>query len=82
MAQPVRVAPDELANRIIDLTGSASKVVHRPLPVDDPVRRQPDITLAKNTLDWSPKIALDDGLRKTIAYFEGVLRSGESRPTP
>ena len=82
LGNPVQSTILGLAHRIIDLTGSASKVTHRPLPVDDPVRRQPDITLAKNVLDWSPEVVLDEGLKKTIAYFEGVLQSGEWRPTP
>ena len=77
LGNPVECTILELANRIIDLTGSASKVAHQPLPVDDPVRRRPDIALAGQLLDWKPTVDLDDGLRKTIAYFEKLLRSGE-----
>jgi dTDP-glucose 4,6-dehydratase len=74
-ADPVNVGnPNELtirqlAERIIALTGSRSRIVSRPLPVDDPKVRQPDITRARRILGWEPKIALDDGLRRTIEYF-------------
>jgi UDP-glucuronate decarboxylase len=63
----------ELAELVIDLTGSRSKLVRMPLPVNDPRQRQPDIALARKTLDWRPKVALRDGLIKTIAYFEEQL---------
>jgi len=66
----------ELANEVIELTGSKSEIVHLELPQDDPRQRQPDITLAKKELDWEPKTELREGLRKTIAYFEAEL-SGE-----
>lgn len=66
----------ELAEKIISKTNSKSKLVYRPLPADDPVRRKPDITLAKEKLDnWEPKISLDEGLNKTIAYFERILKA-------
>lgn len=64
----------ELAQNVIDLTGSKSQMIHKPLPQDDPRQRQPDITLAKETLDWAPTIALREGLTKTIEYFDGVLK--------
>ena len=60
----------ELAQKIIELTGSRSKIVYRPLPGNDPKQRKPDITLAKEKLDWEPKIRLEEGLKRTIAYFE------------
>ena len=63
----------ELAEKIIKLTGSKSRLVFKPLPSDDPKQRKPDISLAKNKLDWSPKINLDDGLEKTIKYFKDTL---------
>lgn len=63
----------ELAELVIDLTGSRSKLERLPLPENDPRQRQPDITLARKTLDWRPKVALRDGLIKTIAYFEAQL---------
>ena len=59
----------ELAEMIIRLTGSSSKIVYRGLPADDPVRRKPDISLAKEKLNWTPHTSLEEGLRKTIAYF-------------
>jgi UDP-glucuronate decarboxylase len=63
----------ELAELVIELTGSSSKIVHRPLPMDDPKQRQPDISKAQELLDWRPTVALRDGLAKTIAYFEQLL---------
>lgn len=60
----------ELAQKIIELTNSKSRIVYRPLPCDDPRQRKPDITLAKEKLDWEPGIRLEEGLRRTIAYFE------------
>lgn len=60
----------ELAEKVISLTGSKSKIVHRPLPQDDPTQRKPVIDLAKKELDWEPRISLDEGLVKTIAYFQ------------
>ncbi len=63
----------ELAQKIIQKTGSKSKIVHMPLPADDPMQRKPDISLAKKVLDWEPKIALDEGLDKTIAYFKTIV---------
>ena len=64
----------ELAEAVRDLTGSSSELVHEPLPQDDPKQRQPDITLAREQLGWEPGVALRDGLRPTIAYFEALLR--------
>jgi UDP-glucuronate decarboxylase len=66
----------ELAREVIEQTGSRSKLVFRPLPPDDPCQRQPDITLAEETLGgWKPRIELREGLRKTIEYFESILNS-------
>ncbi len=62
----------ELAHKIIELTGSKSKIVFRPLPQDDPTQRKPDIFLAKSKLNWNPKIPLDNGLKKTIYYFNNL----------
>ncbi len=62
-----------LAKKIIKLTNSKSKIVYRPLPQDDPKLRCPDIALAKKTLGWSPKVQLDEGLKKTIAYFKTIV---------
>jgi len=60
---------------VIALTGSKSKIETRPRPEDDPMQRCPDIALAKKMLDWTPTVALEDGLKRTIAYFEGVLQA-------
>ena len=64
-----------LAERVVELTGSRSKLVHRPLPSDDPRQRRPDIGLAMRLLDWKPTIELDEGLARTIAYFDNLLAS-------
>jgi UDP-glucuronate decarboxylase len=64
----------ELAREILELTGSRSKIVFEPLPEDDPKKRQPDISLAKKLLGWAPKIGLKEGLARTIAYFDNLLR--------
>jgi UDP-glucuronate decarboxylase len=66
----------ELANLVLEITGSKSELVHEPLPFDDPTQRCPDIGLAKETLGWEPKVPLRDGLMKTIEYFEEVVRRG------
>lgn len=63
----------ELAQLIIKLTGSKSKIIRKDLPKDDPERRKPDISLAKSTLDWSPKVQLEEGITKTIGFFEDLL---------
>jgi UDP-glucuronate decarboxylase len=63
----------ELAEKVIELTGSRSKLVFKPLPQDDPRQRQPDLTKAKALLNWQPKVALEDGLKETIAYFKHSL---------
>ncbi len=63
----------ELAETTLKLTQSKSKLVYKPLPHDDPRQRQPDIALAKNALDWSPKVGLEDGLKETVAYFRKTL---------
>jgi UDP-glucuronate decarboxylase len=66
----------ELAQTVIELTGTKSKIVHKPLPQDDPKQRQPNITLAKKHLDWEPKVPLREGLVSTIAYFENLVKAG------
>ena len=63
----------ELAHAVLEQTGSKSKIVYQPLPGDDPKMRRPDITLAKNTLGWEPKVNLFDGLQKTIEYFKTIV---------
>jgi UDP-glucuronate decarboxylase len=76
LGNPNEFAIRELAEVIIDLTGSASKIVHRPLPTDDPRQRKPDISKASELLNWQPKLPLREGLAKTIAYFQDLLASG------
>lgn len=63
----------QLAERVLDLTGSSSKLIFQPLPQDDPRQRQPDISQAMALLDWQPNIMLDEGLKKTISYFDNLL---------
>jgi UDP-glucuronate decarboxylase len=76
---PVNIGnPDEytildFANKIIAMTGSKSTIIYKPLPSDDPTQRMPDITLAKEKLDWQPRITVDEGLKRTIEYFEKEL---------
>ncbi|MEI6124767.1 MAG: UDP-glucuronic acid decarboxylase family protein [Bacteroidota bacterium] len=70
VGNPVEFTIYELAQQVIDLTASKSKIVFQPLPSDDPLQRKPDITLAKNELNWQPKIQLKEGLEKTIQYFK------------
>jgi UDP-glucuronate decarboxylase len=77
LGNPVEFSMRELAEQVIDLTGSRSPLEHRPLPQDDPRQRKPDITLAGERLGWQPKVQLREGLQETIAYFETMLR--ESR---
>jgi UDP-glucuronate decarboxylase len=76
LGNPAEFTIRQLADMIIDLIGSKSRLVYQPLPSDDPKQRQPDIALAKQTLDWEPKVALSEGLMKTIAFFEGILSGG------
>ena len=65
----------ELARKVISLTGSQSKIVHQPLPQDDPTQRKPVIDLARKELDWNPSVSLDVGLKKTITYFEKIIKN-------
>jgi UDP-glucuronate decarboxylase len=66
----------ELATKIIALTNSRSEIIHLPLPQDDPRQRKPDISKAKDTLGWEPRVALEEGLQRTIAYFDGMIAEG------
>ena len=74
LGNPTEMPMLRLAERILALTGSKSRIVHRPLPVDDPVQRCPDIAKARAVLGWEPTVPLDDGLTRTIAYFDQLLR--------
>ena len=73
LGNPVEIQVRELAERVIELTGSRSKIVRRPLPIDDPTQRCPNITQARDVLGWEPKVPLEEGLRRTIAYFDKLL---------
>jgi UDP-glucuronate decarboxylase len=79
IGNPHEIPVRELAERVIRLTGSTSRIVHRPLPQDDPMQRCPDITLATKTLGWKPAIELDAGLRATAAYFSQMLADSNDR---
>ena len=74
LGNPVEFTIKQLAEKVIDMTGSKSKISYLPLPHDDPRQRQPDITLAKKELGWEPKIKLEEGLIKTIKYFENLVK--------
>ena len=78
LGNPVEFTIKELAEKIIEMTGSKSKLTLNPLPQDDPKQRQPDITLAKRELNWEPKIKLEEGLKKTIAYFDNLIKEGRA----
>jgi UDP-glucuronate decarboxylase len=75
IGNPVETTVAELAQKIVELTGSRSKIEHRPLPVDDPTQRCPDISRAQSLLGWQPKVPLETGLKKTIEYFDKLLRT-------
>jgi UDP-glucuronate decarboxylase len=74
LGNPVEFTIQQLAEKILQLTGSRSRIVYRPLPTDDPLQRRPDITKAREHIGWQPKIELEEGLKKTIAYFEQLLK--------
>lgn len=79
LGNPVEFSMSQLASIILDLTGSKSRIVHQPLPQDDPKQRQPDISKAQNLLGWKPTMTLKDGLIKTIVYFEDLLRDPSTK---
>lgn len=78
LGNPVEFTMLELAQKIIGLTGSKSRIVYKPRPSDDPTQRKPVIDLAKKELGWEPNIPLEEGLKRTIQYFEGILTSGKA----
>ena len=73
IGNPSEITMLELAEKVLAEIGGRSRIVFKPLPADDPRQRQPDITLAREHLGWQPKVALDDGLKETIAYFRRTL---------
>jgi UDP-glucuronate decarboxylase len=77
MGNPVEFTMKQLAEEVLALTGSKSKLTHKPLPSDDPKQRQPNIEKAKELLGWQPKVQLRDGLKKTIEYFDTLLKEGD-----
>ena len=77
LGNPTEFTIKQLAENVIDLTGSKAKLVYRPLPSDDPKQRQPNIDKARDVLGWQPKVKLRDGLVKTIEYFDGLLKEGD-----
>jgi UDP-glucuronate decarboxylase len=82
LGNPDEFTIKELAELIIELTGSRSRIRYAPLPADDPVRRRPDITLARTRLGWEPKVPLREGLQRTIAWFRSIDVSHYRPPTP
>ena len=75
IGNPQEITVKQMAEEIIAITGSKSKIVYEPLPVDDPQVRQPDISKAKRVLGWEPKVPRSEGLRKTLAYFKEKIKS-------
>ncbi len=73
LGNPNEFTIKQLAEMVLDLTGSKSQLVYRPLPSDDPMQRQPDISQAREVLGWQPEVQLEEGLKKTIAYFEAIV---------
>jgi UDP-glucuronate decarboxylase len=73
LGNPNEISVRELAEQVVEMTGSRSRLIFKPLPVDDPKQRQPDITLARHKLNWAPKVQLSDGLDRTVAYFRSVV---------
>ena len=86
LGNPAEMTVRELAEKVVDITGSRSALIFKPLPIDDPKQRQPDITLARQKLNWTPKVPLSDGLERTVAYFQSVMAGevagGERKPKP
>jgi UDP-glucuronate decarboxylase len=82
LGNPHEITVRELAERVIAMTGASSRIVHQPLPQDDPLQRCPDITLARATLGWEPQVPLEAGLGRTIAYFERLLALQKTARVP
>ena len=75
IGNPVEFSIRELAEKVLEKTDSSSKLVEKPLPSDDPTQRKPDISLAEKVLEWSPKVQLEEGLDRSIPYFQSILES-------
>ncbi|HXP31232.1 MAG TPA: UDP-glucuronic acid decarboxylase family protein [Stellaceae bacterium] len=82
LGNPVETTVGELARKIIEMTGSHSKIEHRPLPIDDPVQRCPDIAQARQILGWEPHVPLETGLQNTVAYFDRLLTERGEKASP
>jgi UDP-glucuronate decarboxylase len=82
LGNPAEYTVAELARKVVEMTGSASRVVFRPLPADDPRQRRPDIRAARERLGWSPQVSLEEGLMETILYFDRLLGEREEAPVP
>jgi UDP-glucuronate decarboxylase len=79
IGNPTEFSILELATQIIEMIGSGSRIVHRPLPEDDPRQRQPDISRARELLSWAPRTPLKEGLVRTVAYFERLLSEKDTK---
>jgi UDP-glucuronate decarboxylase len=77
LGNPTEFTIKQLAEHVIEITGSKSKMVFKPLPSDDPKQRQPDISKARELLGWAPKVPLREGLKRTIEYFDGLMKEGD-----
>jgi len=75
LGNPTEFTIKELAQKVLSMTSSSSTLVEKPLPSDDPTQRKPDISLAKEVLDWSPQVELEEGLERTIPHFRALLES-------
>jgi len=82
LGNPIEITVLELAEKILRLAGSHSKIAFYPLPADDPRQRRPDISLAHRELGWTPKVSLEEGLTKTIDYFESIITENPKRGQP
>jgi len=82
LGNPREFTIEQLARLVLDMVGSKSKLVHRPLPSDDPKQRRPDISVAQETLGWQPTVRLEEGLKRTIAYFDAKLSEGGPKVVP
>jgi UDP-glucuronate decarboxylase len=82
LGNPDEFTVRELAELVLELTNAGSKLIKAPLPEDDPKRRQPDITLARQRLDWRPAVPLREGLQKTIEWFRSIDLDHYRPPTP